>query len=127
MHLALSRYKISLHSSTKPQSSMHYLTVLFQIYQNNDWTIRWWKDCPINPATQHIILKIVGFLEIVAYNNFMCFYEIYASYGKYLSAKARLGIYVYEKLISSFLGRAKVSYLCLPSPVKYVTQCRISS
>ena len=39
----------------------HQPTVLFPIYQNNDLTIRRWYVCPINPATQRIILKIVGF------------------------------------------------------------------
>ena len=36
-------------------------TVLFSIYQNNTWTIRRLVDVMIDPATQPIILKIVGF------------------------------------------------------------------
>ena len=36
-------------------------TVLFSIYQNNTWTIRHLADEMIDPVTQHIILKIVGF------------------------------------------------------------------
>ena len=37
-------------------------TVLFSIYQNNTWTIRHLVNETINPAAQHIVLKIVGFL-----------------------------------------------------------------
>ena len=48
-------------------------TVLFSIYQNNIWTFRCLVDetidpatqltqQPIDPATQRIVLKIVGFL-----------------------------------------------------------------
>ena len=37
-------------------------TVLFSIYQNNTWTIRRLVDETIYSATQHIVLKIVGFL-----------------------------------------------------------------
>ena len=37
-------------------------TVLFSIYQNNTWTIRRLVDETNDPATQRIILKIVGFL-----------------------------------------------------------------
>ena len=36
-------------------------TVLFSINQNNTWTIRCLDDETIDPATQRIILKIVGF------------------------------------------------------------------
>ena len=36
-------------------------TVLFSIYQNNTWTIRRLVYETIDPATQRIILKIVGF------------------------------------------------------------------
>ena len=36
-------------------------TALFSIYQNNTWTIRGLVDETIDPATQRIILKIVGF------------------------------------------------------------------
>ena len=36
-------------------------TILFLIYQNNTWTIRRLVDETIDPVTQHIILKIVGF------------------------------------------------------------------
>ena len=39
----------------------HQPTVLFPIYKNNDLTIRRWDVGPINPGTQRIILKIVGF------------------------------------------------------------------
>ena len=38
-------------------------TVLFSIYQKNTWIIRHLIDETINPATQRIILKIVGFDE----------------------------------------------------------------
>ena len=37
-------------------------TVLFSIYQNNDWIIRPLVDEKIDPVTQCIILKIVRFL-----------------------------------------------------------------
>ena len=37
-------------------------TVLFSIYQNNTWTIRRLVVETIDPVTQRIILKIVGFL-----------------------------------------------------------------
>ena len=37
-------------------------TVFFSIYQNNTWTIRCLVDETINPATQRIVFKIVGFL-----------------------------------------------------------------
>ena len=36
-------------------------TVLFSIYQNNTWTIRHLVNETIDPATQRVILKIVGF------------------------------------------------------------------
>ena len=36
--------------------------VLFLIYQNNTWTIRRLVNETIDPAIQHIILKIIGFL-----------------------------------------------------------------
>ena len=36
-------------------------TVLFSIYQNDTWTISRLVDETIDPATQCIILKIVGF------------------------------------------------------------------
>ena len=54
-------------------------TVLFSIYQNNTWTIRSLVDETIKPGTQHIILKIVGFLESGRMVNFVrsehVFYE----------------------------------------------------
>ena len=39
-------------------------TVLFSIYQNNTWTIIRLVDETIDPAIQHIILKIVGFSDL---------------------------------------------------------------
>ena len=38
-------------------------TFLFSIYQNKTWTIRHLVNETIDPATQRIILKIVGFHE----------------------------------------------------------------
>ena len=43
-------------------SSSQQPTVLFSIYQNNTWTIRCLVNETIDPATQRIILKIVGFV-----------------------------------------------------------------
>ena len=40
----------------------HQPTVLFSIYQTNNWTIRCLVHETIDPVTQRIILKIVGFL-----------------------------------------------------------------
>ena len=37
----------------------HQPTVLFPIYQNNDWTIRRWDVCPINPATQLLFWRLL--------------------------------------------------------------------
>ena len=37
-------------------------TVLFSIYQNNAWTIRRLANQTIDPVTQLIILKIIGFV-----------------------------------------------------------------
>ena len=56
----------------------HQPTVLFPIYQNNDWTIRRWDVGPINSGTQRIILKIVGFLETSAkkYEKFRWFFGV---------------------------------------------------
>ena len=39
-------------------------TVSFSIYQNNNWTIRRWVNEMIDPASQRIILKIVGFQDL---------------------------------------------------------------
>ena len=43
--------------------------VLFSIYQNNTCTMRRLGNETIDPATQHIILKIVGFKEFIMVNN----------------------------------------------------------
>ena len=43
-------------------SPSHQPTVSFSIYQNNTWTIRRLVDETNDPATQRIMLKIVGFL-----------------------------------------------------------------
>ena len=50
---------------------------LFSIYQNNNWTIRWWDDYTIIPSSHHIILKIVVFLE----SSVIC-YSAHLSYLK---------------------------------------------
>ena len=53
--------------------------VLFSIYQNNTWTIRSLVTESIDPATQRIILKIVGF--IVFRSNFPWFFVIWGDVG----------------------------------------------
>ena len=45
-------------------SPRHQPTVLFSIYQNNNWTIRRLVYETIDPVTQRIISKIVGFQVI---------------------------------------------------------------
>ena len=44
------------------QSPSQQPTVLFSFYQNNTWTIKRLVDETLDTVTQHIILKIVGFL-----------------------------------------------------------------
>ena len=49
--------------------------VLFSIYQDNTWTIRWLINETINTATQRIMLKIIGFQQRqltsgLVYNDF---------------------------------------------------------
>ena len=45
----------------KSKSLSHYLSELFQIYQNKHWTIRQRDDRSVGPSSHSIILKIVGF------------------------------------------------------------------
>ena len=51
-------------------------TVLFSIFQNNTWTIRRLVDEAIDPATQRIILKIVGFNMTTVVEYHISIYKI---------------------------------------------------
>ena len=51
-------------------------TVLFSIYQNNTWNIRRLVNETIGPATQHILLKIVGFLVTLMQKSTLNWYSI---------------------------------------------------
>ena len=48
-------------------------TVLFTIYQNITWTIRLLVDETIDPVTQRILFKIVGFLDQTSTINYLLF------------------------------------------------------
>ena len=49
--------------ASKDSGPIQQPTVLFSIFQNIAWTIRGLVDETIDPATQPIMLKIVGFLN----------------------------------------------------------------
>ena len=77
-NLCKNPFNLFFYNSTSQQP-----TVLFPIYQNNTWTIRCLVDETIDPATQHIILKIVGFQihEIDRIEFYKCLYPIVVFYS----------------------------------------------
>ena len=52
-----------------------------------------WEDCPIDPATQRIILKIVGFLVNVESNG--RFYQIFVAFSENLNFIEAAILYMY--------------------------------
>ena len=42
----------------------HCLTERFSIYQNYNWTIRWWDDHTIVPSSHLMILKIIRLIKV---------------------------------------------------------------
>ena len=56
----------------RPPCPSQQPTVLFSIYQNNTLTIRCLVDETIDPVTQCIILKIVGFMFLGTYTFVWC-------------------------------------------------------
>ena len=49
----------------KSKSLSHCLTELFLFYHNKHWTIQRRDDCSVDPSFHCIILKIVGFLNLM--------------------------------------------------------------
>ena len=79
-------------------------TVLFSIYQNNTRTIRWWVDERIDPVTQSIILKIVGFLPTYyALARKMCFMCFSLFWPKEVHFKAKIDSFL-TFILTNFLG-----------------------
>ena len=93
-------------------------TALFSIYQSNSWTIRHLVEEMINPATQHIILKIVGCCSVhrMQYNPALSQYfagcplfyhtvnEIIILVNQMIDSTTLLA------LLSCFFGRTKSQY-----------------
>ena len=81
-------------------------TILFSVYQNNTLTIRCLVSKRIHPASQHIILKIVGFLK--GMSVLLCFVE-------YLILVLAWSLFVRSNcsLIFNYSSSIGLKYFCL--------------